>query len=38
VQVLAGGHGHAYGRTIAMDDLIGLYGRMALAELSLIAL
>jgi hypothetical protein len=37
-QVLAGGHGHAYGRTIAMVDLITLYGLMGLAELSLIAL
>jgi hypothetical protein len=37
-QALAGGHGHPYGRTIAMVDLIGVYGRMDLAELSLIAL
>jgi hypothetical protein len=36
-RVLAGGHGHAYGRTIAMVDLISPYGRMGLAELSLIA-
>jgi hypothetical protein len=37
-QMLAGGHGHAHGRTMAMVDPIGVYGQMGLAELSLIAL
>jgi hypothetical protein len=36
-QVLAGGHAHTYDKAMATVDLISAYGRMVLAELSLIA-